>query len=103
MAHLRWCAIAQLSSDQIDLEVRAVVVVLDPRGSGPLGEVAGAGVRDDVTEPGVRVRLEPAMLHAERALATVVGTAGDPLGRDVGTAALDVTGGHEQGGRRADD
>lgn len=59
-----------------DLEAGRVLVATDWRGARPAGEAARPGVRHDVAEPGVRVRLEAAVLNDDRALAAVRGAAG---------------------------
>src|SRR3954470_3216579 len=83
--------------DQVELEVRTVVVVLDPRGPDPPRDATGAGGGHDVTQPGRQVGLEATVLYDERALPAVVGAAGDDLGGDVRASALDAARGHEQG------
>src|SRR4051794_14376384 len=88
---------------QIELEVRPVVVVLDPGRADPALEATSAGGGDDVTHPGREVGLETAVLHDERTFAAVVGASADELCGDVGTSTLLAARGHEQRRRPAGD
>src|ERR1019366_4974754 len=88
---------------ELDVEVGALVVVDDAGGSGPSGEAAGTGRRDDVPEPRIRIGLEPTVLDGHRALTTVIGASLDPLRRHIGTRTLLGARGGEQGGGLPDD
>src|SRR5580698_10646827 len=82
-------------SRQVDLEVRALIIVDDPGGTSPAGETSGPGAWDDVAEPRAGIGLQPAVLHSHRAFLPVIGTPGDPLGGHVRPGALLGPGGHE--------
>src|SRR6185312_15204499 len=85
-------------SGQLDLEVRALVVMQDPGRARPAGEAPGAGIRHDVAEPDIGIGLEPAVLHGHRTLLPAVGTPGNPFGGHVRAGSFLAARGHEQRG-----
>src|SRR5690606_6240706 len=66
----------------------AGIVVRDGGTAGDTGEVVAAGAGNDVTEPRIGIRLEPAVMDGERAGAAIGECRRDPLDCDVGAGPL---------------